>query len=459
MRWAASIISLRALWLRRMADWTTVFGNRLGSMAVIDVTSHGATGDGTTDDHAAVMAAIRQAAEAGGGTVFFPAGEYALSGSIGNGADGFSHVWLLGDGERAARLRVTTNVTPISGCWTESRIENLKIDTDFQGSPALDVDLDKSYVKHCWMVGWTDYGMRLNANTEGLLNWVDDNFIEQSTGYGIYTTYRFFDSWIVNNNIGSTGPNLSIEAGPVRILANHLDGAPQHNIELRGNKQLTIIGNICEGARREAIVFTMPPWLESDDEQVAIVGNNITNGGKGAPNQYPAIGIYSVDADRRTKGFNITGNFIANTDDGAGWSYAVDAQYVDDIAISGNQWDNNGYSIAPVRAEGRNVGIAGNTSGNPVSPVHRTVATLSGGDTFEDSPGAEYVYLVPPGVSAVTLPTAARNTCRYTVKNVSGAAVTLSAARDQEIDGKSDFTVADRAAVDVISDGANWWAL
>lgn len=428
-------------------------------MAVIDVTSHGATGDGTTDDYAAVMSAVREAADAGGGTVFFPAGEYALSDSIGNGDDGFAHICLLGAGERAARLRVTADVAPISGRWIECRIENLKIDANSQGSPGFDVDLDKSYVRHCWIVGWTDYGMRLNANTEGLLNWIDDNFIEQCTGYGIYTTYRFFDSWIVNNNIGSTGPNLSIEAGPVRILANHLDGAPQNNIELRGNKQLTIIGNICEGARREAIVFTMPSWLKSDDEQVAIVGNNITNGGKGSPNEYPAIGIYSVDADHRTRGFNITGNFIANTDEGAGWSYAVDARYVDDIAISGNQWDNNGYSVAPVRAEGRNVGIAGNTSGNLTMPARRAVVTLSAPGTFENSPGAAYVYLLAAGASKAKLPSALHNTCRYTVKNVSGAEAKLGAAKGQAIDGKPEFVLADGEAVDVISDGARWWTV
>jgi hypothetical protein len=202
---------------------------------------------------------------------------------------------------------------------------NLKINANFLGSPAFDVDLDKSYIKHCWPDGWTDYGMRINANIEGLLNWIDDNFIAQCTGYGIYTTYRFYDSWIVNNNIGSSGPNLSIESGPVRIIANHLDGEPSNNIELRGCKSLNIIGNICENARKEAIVFAMPSWMDSDNEQVAIVGNNITNGGKADPNAYPAIGIYSVDSDHRTMGFNITGNFIANVDEGAGWSYAVDA--------------------------------------------------------------------------------------------------------------------------------------
>ncbi|OMB94334.1 hypothetical protein A5733_14235 [Mycobacterium sp. NS-7484] len=430
----------------------------MGTMAVIDVMAHGAVGDGATDDHAAVMSAVRQADAAGGGTVFFPAGEYALSDTIGNGSDGFAHVCLLGAGEHAARLRVTTNVAPISGRWTECRIENLVIDANSAGAPGFDVDLDKSYLRHCWVLGWTGYGMRLNHAVEGLLNWIDDNFVEQCSGYGIHTTYRFYDSWIVNNNIGSTGPNLSIEAGPVRIIANHLDGAPQHNIELRGNKQLTIIGNICEGARREAIVFTMPSWMTSDHEQVAIVGNNITNGGKGASNTYPAIGIYSVDAEHRTKGFSITGNFIANTDDGAGWSYAVDAQYVDDLAISGNQWDNNGYSVAPVRAEGRNVGVAGNTSGNRAGP-QRSVVTLSGPATVGNAPGVDYVYLLDTGASTVVFPTARNNLSRYTVKNNSGADVRMHAQAGQLIDGEPEFLLVDRASVDVISDDVSWWTV
>ncbi|MDH6243860.1 glycosyl hydrolase family 28-related protein [Mycobacterium sp. OTB74] len=426
-------------------------------MAVINVKRHGATGDGITDDYAAVMAAIHQAVD-GGGTVFFPAGVYALSGSIGNGAEGFAHVWLLGDGERAARLKVTANVAPISGRWVECRIENLKIDANFQGSPALDVDLDKSYIKHCWLYGWTGYGMRINPNTDGLLNWIDDNFIEQCNGYGIYTTYHFYDSWIVNNNIGSSGPNLSIEAGPVRIIANHLDGEPVNNIELRGCKSLNIIGNICENARQEAIVFTMPSWMDSDNEQVAIVGNNITNGGKLAPNTYPAIGIYSVDADHRTKGFNISGNFIANVDEGAGWSYAVDAQYVDGLAISGNQWDNNGYSVAPVRAEGRNVGIAGNTSGNLSMPP-RSVITLTTNRTLDAVAGTEYIYLVAAGATAIQLPTAAGNTCRYIVRNTSGADAKLSAHPGETINGRSGLTLVDGDAVDVVSDSTNWWTL
>lgn len=258
-----------------------------------------------------------------------PTGVYALSAPLGPGDPAISRVCLLGDGDRASRLLATGDFPVIAGAWFMSRIENLFLDAGGHGSPAIVVDLDKSYVRHCWVDGWSGAGISLNPDRDGLLNWIDDNFLEQCAGTGIHTTYRFFDSWIVNNNIGSTGPNLSVEGGPVRILANHLNGTPRHNIELRGNNSLTIIGNICEGSRREAICYTMPQFLDRDRPQVQIVANNITNGGKQQPGRYPAIGIYSRDADHRTGGFNVTGNYFACEDADAGWSYAVDAEFVD----------------------------------------------------------------------------------------------------------------------------------
>jgi Pectate lyase superfamily protein len=417
----------------------------------VDVIAYGAVGDGSTDDYAAIIATIRAVDAAGGGTVFFPAGTYQISESLANGAAGFSKIHLLGDGDRAATIRVSSNCAPISGSWYLCRIENLVIDANSQGSAGLTVDLDKSYVRHCWVQGWSNYGMQLNPTAVGLLNWIDDNFIEQGTGYGVYTTYRFYDSWIVNNNIGSTGPNVSVESGPVRIVANHLNGTPQNNIELRGNKSINIFGNLCEGSRR-AIVYTMPPWLDTDTPQVQIVGNNITNGGKGAPNEYPAIGIYSRDATHRTRGFNITGNLFACEDDGAGWSYAIDAEHVDDLAIAGNQWENNGFSATAVRASGRNVSLAGNTSGNRTS---RVVRTVSGATTLGSAANTDYVYFVSSGATA-TLPTAVGNANRYTVKNIGTAETTLDTTAGETIDGHTALTLTPNTPVNVISDGVNW---
>lgn len=227
-------------------------------MTVADVREHGATGDGTTDDHAAIAGAIAAVDAAGGGTVFLPAGVYAVSAPLGNDDPGYSRVCLLGDGERASTILATGNFATVTGAWTQCRIENLMIDAGGHGGPGMVVDLDKSYVRHCWVRNWSGHGISLNPTRVGLLNWIDDTFVEQCVGTGVHTTYRFYDSWIVNNNIGSSGPNLSVESGPVRILANHLNGSPRYNIELRGNKSLTVIGNICEGSRREAIIYTMP---------------------------------------------------------------------------------------------------------------------------------------------------------------------------------------------------------
>lgn len=56
---------------------TSVGSNVTGHAA--DVRSFGAAGDGINDDTAAIQTAIDEASQAGGGTVFFPAGDYLVS--------------------------------------------------------------------------------------------------------------------------------------------------------------------------------------------------------------------------------------------------------------------------------------------------------------------------------------------------------------------------------------------
>jgi hypothetical protein len=48
---------------------------------VVNVKAHGATGDGTTNDTAAIQAAAAAIAAAGGGSLYFPAGTYAVNGA------------------------------------------------------------------------------------------------------------------------------------------------------------------------------------------------------------------------------------------------------------------------------------------------------------------------------------------------------------------------------------------
>jgi len=423
-------------------------------MAMIDVRAYGAAGDGRSDDHAALMAALRAAHTAGGGTVFLPAGVYCVSKAVGD-SRGVARVRLTGDGERASTIKSTRDVPPIAGSWSESRIENLILDAGSQGSPGVVADLDKSYLRHCRIRGWSSFGIQLNPHSVGLLNWIDDNFVEQGTGCGIHTTHRFFDSWIVNNNVGSTGPNVSVESGPLRIIANHLNGTPTYNIELRGNKNLTIVANICEGSRREAIIYTMPDWLDADAPHVQIVGNNITNGGKQAANSFPAIGIYARDASHRVRGFNITGNLFACEDEDAGWSHAVAAEFVDELSISGNQWGDRGFAETAVRGGGGDLAVSGNTSANIGA---RVVVTVSDACTLAAAPGTDYVYFLD-GRSKPKLPAAQGNTARYTVKNIGDRDTLLTATEGDTVDGAPAVALSPGAVVEVVSDGTNWQSL
>ena len=136
-------------------------------MTVANVRDHGAVGDGVSDDHAAVTAAITAADAAGGGTVFFPSGVYAVSAPLGIADPGISRVCLLGDGDRAAMILATGNFAPLTGSWTQSRIENLMIDAGGHGGPGMIVDLDKSYVRHCWVRNWSGHGISLQSDPGG----------------------------------------------------------------------------------------------------------------------------------------------------------------------------------------------------------------------------------------------------------------------------------------------------
>lgn len=101
----------------------------MNAIEVFNVIAYGAIGDGVSDDTAAIQNALK-AAEAVGGTVYFPAGIYPTASTLTVKAD---HVKLLGDGPASIILGVTDGmnaieITDYAHTTVDSvRVSNLKI--------------------------------------------------------------------------------------------------------------------------------------------------------------------------------------------------------------------------------------------------------------------------------------------------------------------------------------------
>jgi hypothetical protein len=120
-----------------------------------DVTRFGAVGDGTTDSASAIQSAINAAGAAGGGDVYFPAGNYVAATSTLNISS--ANVTLDGAGRVSTRL---TEGTPGRKLLTvtadHTTIENLTLDSFARGGgPAVGISSSYNAVRHCSILGAT----------------------------------------------------------------------------------------------------------------------------------------------------------------------------------------------------------------------------------------------------------------------------------------------------------------
>jgi hypothetical protein len=98
----------------------TTLGARIGTIEqrVYDVKRYGATGDGATDDRAAIQAAIDAAQASSGGTIYFPPGNYRVTAQILVTKPTIS---LVGTGARASKITSASTADAIRvaiAVWT-----------------------------------------------------------------------------------------------------------------------------------------------------------------------------------------------------------------------------------------------------------------------------------------------------------------------------------------------------
>ncbi|MFP5260996.1 MAG: hypothetical protein ACLGJB_03720 [Blastocatellia bacterium] len=92
------------------------------------------------------------------------------------------------------------------------------------------------------------------------------------------------------------------------------------------------------------------------------------------------------------------------------------------------------------------------------SGINRSIVVTSGSVTAGATASTDYVYLVA-GAHTVTMPTAASNTNRYTIKNNHSAAITVNTTSSQTIDGGASIQIAPEDSVDLISNNSNWFVI
>jgi hypothetical protein len=92
------------------------------------------------------------------------------------------------------------------------------------------------------------------------------------------------------------------------------------------------------------------------------------------------------------------------------------------------------------------------------SGISRSINLTSGSATMGSTASTDYVYFVT-GAHTMSLPAAAGNTNRYTVKNNHSANITIDTAGAENVEGAASISIAPEESVDLLSDGTNWFVV
>ncbi|MCP3709721.1 glycoside hydrolase family 55 protein [Paraburkholderia sp. CNPSo 3274] len=189
----------------------------------VTVKDFGATGNGSTDDTAAIQAAITAVGNAGGGTVYFPPGTYKIS-SLTVPTTG---VFLLGAGKNATNLApssLTATFLTFSGAQSQG-ISGMSITWSSATPPLAGAAIYVNNVQNFTLRDVEIYGALTALSIyQGATHYYDNLTIWNlvpTNGVGIYINQgndRYFKNILINTSLGSGNQPF---AG-VRI--NHSDG-------------------------------------------------------------------------------------------------------------------------------------------------------------------------------------------------------------------------------------------
>nr|WP_239565984.1 right-handed parallel beta-helix repeat-containing protein [Paenibacillus sacheonensis] len=318
---------------------------------VINVVSKefGAVGDGKKDDSKAIQKAMDKAKKLGGGIVFFPRGTYRTTLNI----NLYSNTSI--SGKDAAVIKDDSkkdySVFVIGTNQHDVVIEGLAI-TNKRKVSGIGIDFSTG-ASNVWIQGnkfsgQSNQSINMNALRIKHVQISDNQFNKVS--YGILTNKQakdLTDVRVLNNqfiDIYSDGielnhPGTVNEAGENFVISGNFISVPKgvgtskgagFGIGIAGASNITIIGNIIDKARYEAI------HIEDEANHILITGN-IINSVQNDPDVGLNSGIYIIDGDFIT----ISNNTVKQADDyGIHLEYATDKQ-ASNVIITGNTLTGN----------------------------------------------------------------------------------------------------------------------
>jgi len=272
--------------------------------AAFNVLDYGATGDGTTNDTVAILAAITAANAAGGGTVYFPAGTYIFPSNL--TVTSFTNIVLQGAGQGATVLKTTiAAATPAFGTALIISFVSCNYisvqDITFDLNSILPTNSNccafgfvfgnHFYVNNCAVINGTQNGIGFNQIQDFA---VTNCFLQKSgSPTGSYqnqaiivsggATQAVQNGYIAGNLIkgwGTIFSGINIKVINNTIIQWGYGGGITMNSDAYTNNAI-LIGNICRDSSGIDVNATSPSGIECWAAQSIIQGNYCYNNASG----------------------------------------------------------------------------------------------------------------------------------------------------------------------------------
>ncbi len=306
------------------------------------------------NDSATINTAINTLRSGGSfcmGSLFLMAGDYNINESI----KLYDCLEITGASMQQTKLNLSNNDCFITdGQASFVRLGNFLINGNSNFGCGINGSFKQSTFERIRMINMNNTGIKITPSdgNDGMLNIIQYNDInvisDDAEAFGIDINERNYDTWIINNNIGSKNVNIRVSGGPFRITGNHCNGTPNtndqplHNLTTDLGLNSTIISNnIFENARADAILLSR---VSNDDpafrgNNINISNNLIRSENLDSDNDCSMILFEKGNGEQYFNGVTITGNLFEQrlkADNNNSYQFSISLDRVKNAVITGN---------------------------------------------------------------------------------------------------------------------------